>query len=127
MPHHSYKLKGPKIPLPQFLSKIINGHGITPFSQGKEAKGPGATQKINLDKFDVYRGFLRTNIKAINLFIQMGDLLYGPITTIHQNGQITVTKIPWTASTLTNTDWEQVKDAGDILKVGHGYFILLIN
>ena len=62
-------------------------------------------------------------IKVINLFIQMGDPLYGPTTTIHQNDWITK-KIPWTAFTLTDTDWEQVKDARDILKVGHSHFIL---
>lgn len=57
--------------------------------------------------------------QAINLFLQMGDSLYGPITTIRQNGRITK-KIPWAAFTLTDRDWERVKDARDILKVGHG-------
>jgi hypothetical protein len=51
----------------------------------------------------------------------MGDSLYGPITTIRQNGRI-AKKIPWTAFTLTDMDWERVKDARDILKVGHGHF-----
>lgn len=60
-------------------------------------------------------------MKAINLFIQMGDSLYSPITTIRQNGRITK-KIPWTAFTLTDMDWERVKDARDILKVGHDHF-----
>ena len=63
-------------------------------------------------------------MKAINLFIQMADLLYGPITTIRQNGRISK-KIPWSAFTLMDRDWERVKDLRDILKVGHGHFILL--
>ena len=46
-------------------------------------------------------------MKAIILFIQTADLLYGPITTIRQNGRITK-KIPWTAFTLTDSDWERV-------------------
>ena len=47
--------------------------------------------------------------QVINLFLQMADSLYGPITSIRQNGEIT--KIPWTAFTLIDSDWEQVKDA----------------
>ena len=61
--------------------------------------------------------------QAINLFLQMADSLYGHITTICQNGRITK-KIPWTAFTLIDSDWEQVKDARDILKVSSDYFIL---
>jgi hypothetical protein len=66
--------------------------------------------------------------QAINLFLQMGDSLYGPITTIRQNSRITK-KIPWTVFRLTDRDWERVKDARDILKVGHGhvYFILSVD
>ena len=61
--------------------------------------------------------------QVINLFLQMADSLYGPITTICQNGWITK-KIPWMAFTLIDSDWEQVKDARDILKVSSDYFIL---
>ena len=57
--------------------------------------------------------------QAINLFLQTGDSLYGPITTIRLNGRITK-KIRWSAFNLTDRDWERVKDARDILKVGHG-------
>ena len=56
--------------------------------------------------------------QVINLFLQMADSLYGPITTIRQNGEITK-KIPWTAFTLIDSDWEQVKDAW---KVSSDYF-----
>ena len=61
--------------------------------------------------------------QVINLFLQMADSLYGPITTICQNGQI-MKKIPWTAFTLIDSDWERVKDARDILKVSSNHFIL---
>ena len=60
--------------------------------------------------------------QVINLFLQMADSLYGPITSIRQNGEIT--KIPWTAFTLIDSDWERVKDARDILKVSSDHFIL---
>ena len=40
-------------------------------------------------------------MKAINLFLQTANSLYGPITTLRQNGKITK-KIPWTAFTLTS-------------------------
>jgi hypothetical protein len=56
-------------------------------------------------------------MKAINLFIQMADSLYGPITMIRHNGRI-AKKIAWTAFTLLDGDWERVMDARDILKVG---------
>lgn len=61
--------------------------------------------------------------QPINLFLQTGDSLYGPITTIRQNGRITK-KIRWSAFTLTDRDWERVTDARDILKVNHSHFIL---
>lgn len=57
-----------------------------------------------------------TRLQAINLFLQSADALYGPITTIRRNGHIEK-KIPWSAFTLTDQDWERVKDARDLLKV----------
>jgi hypothetical protein len=53
--------------------------------------------------------------QAINLFLQSADTLYGPITTICRNGRIEK-KIPWSAFTLTEKDWDRVADARDILK-----------
>jgi hypothetical protein len=53
--------------------------------------------------------------QAINLFLQSADTLYGPMTTIRRNGQIEK-KIPWSAFTLTEKDWDQVADARDILR-----------
>ncbi|KAF8495254.1 NUC071 domain-containing protein [Russula emetica] len=41
--------------------------------------------------------------------------LYGPITTICQNGHVEK-KIPWSAFALMERDWERVADARDILK-----------
>ena len=46
----------------------------------------------------------------------VADALYGPITIICRNGRIDK-KIPWSAFILTDSDWEWVKDARDILKV----------
>ncbi|GLB43837.1 hypothetical protein LshimejAT787_1500210 [Lyophyllum shimeji] len=52
--------------------------------------------------------------QAIDLFISTADQLYGPITTIRQNGMI-LKKIPWSAFALTPSDWERVAEAQDIL------------
>jgi hypothetical protein len=54
--------------------------------------------------------------QAINLFLQSADTLYGPITTIRRNGHIEK-KIPWSAFTLSESDWERVADVRDLLKV----------
>jgi hypothetical protein len=42
--------------------------------------------------------------------------MFGPITTVHQNGQV-MKKIPWSAFQLSEEDWERVKDVMDILTV----------
>ncbi|KAF8336706.1 hypothetical protein F5887DRAFT_891208, partial [Amanita rubescens] len=47
-------------------------------------------------------------------FINCADELFGPITTIHENGHATK-KIPWTAFSLATDDWRRVADARDIL------------
>ena len=62
---------------------------------------------------------LSTNMRRlqpIDLFLQSADSLYGPITTICRNGHVEK-KIPWSAFSLTERDWERVADARDILKV----------
>ena len=56
--------------------------------------------------------------QPIALFLQMADVLYGPITMICQNSHI-VKKIPWSAFIFTDRDWEWMKNARDILKVCH--------
>jgi hypothetical protein len=77
-----------------------------------------------------FHGYRSTHMmhcpQPINLFLQTGDSLYGPITTIRQNGRITK-KIPWSAFKLTDKDWKRVKDARDILKVGRSRFIYFTN
>ncbi|KAF5382025.1 hypothetical protein D9615_004467 [Tricholomella constricta] len=47
---------------------------------------------------------------AINLFVMNADSLYGPITTIRQNGSVQK-KLAWRAFALNAEDWERVKDA----------------
>ena len=54
--------------------------------------------------------------QPINLFLQSADALYGPITTLRRNSLIEK-RIRWSAFTLSNSDWERVKDARDILRV----------
>jgi hypothetical protein len=63
-----------------------------------------------------YEAMLTRRAQPINLFLQSADALYGPITTIRRNGRIEK-KIPWSAFILTDSDWERVRDARDILKV----------
>jgi hypothetical protein len=57
-------------------------------------------------------------LQGIDLFLQSGDTLYGPITIIRRNGHITK-KIRWSAFTFEDEDWERVKAASNILKVSH--------
>jgi len=52
--------------------------------------------------------------QAINLFISSADQLYGPITTLWQDGQL-IKHIPWTAFNLNDLDWEWVLDMKMIL------------
>ena len=47
--------------------------------------------------------------KPINLFLALADALFGPITTIHANGQVTK-KISWSAFHLSDEDWQCVRD-----------------
>jgi hypothetical protein len=54
--------------------------------------------------------------QAIDLFIVSADQLYGPITTVHSEGQV-VKKIPWSAFKMSNRDWARVLDVRDILAV----------
>jgi hypothetical protein len=54
--------------------------------------------------------------QAINLFISSADQLYGPITTLRRDGRV-FKKIPWTAFTLSDSDWARVLDAKAILAV----------
>jgi hypothetical protein len=54
--------------------------------------------------------------QAIGLFLRSADTLYGPITTIRRNGHIEK-KIPWSAFSLSERDWERVADVRDLLKV----------
>ena len=54
--------------------------------------------------------------QPITLFLQVADALYGPVTTIRQNGRI-VKKILWSSFVFTDRDWERVKNARDILNV----------
>ena len=44
------------------------------------------------------------------------DALFGPITTIRQDGRL-VKEIPWMAFSLSADDWRRVMDARDILAV----------
>jgi hypothetical protein len=62
--------------------------------------------------------FLR---QLIDLFLKTADGLYGPITTLRSQGRIT-DRIRWDAFLLLDSDWDQVRDARDILKVR--WFIL---
>jgi hypothetical protein len=57
-----------------------------------------------------------TLIQPIDLFLKSADSLFGPITTICRNGRVKK-KIPWSAFTLMERDWERVADVRDILKV----------
>ena len=50
------------------------------------------------------------------LFVNSADALFGPITTIRQDGRL-VKEIPWTAFSLSADDWRHVMDARDILAV----------
>ncbi|KAG9311867.1 hypothetical protein JVU11DRAFT_8120 [Chiua virens] len=52
--------------------------------------------------------------QAINLFINLADELYGPITTVHQDGCVHK-RIPWKVFSLKPLDWECVNDARRIV------------
>ncbi|KAG9307886.1 hypothetical protein JVU11DRAFT_13044, partial [Chiua virens] len=51
---------------------------------------------------------------AINLFVNSADELYGPITTILQDGHVRK-QIPWKVFSLKPLDWECVNDARRIV------------
>ena len=55
-----------------------------------------------------------TNMQCVQP-VDSADSLFGPITTICCNGYIEK-KIPWSAFTLTESDWKQVADVRDILE-----------
>jgi hypothetical protein len=59
---------------------------------------------------------------AITIFINCADQLFGPITTIRQDGRL-IKQIPWTAFSLSADDWRRVADARDILAVRTGSFL----
>jgi hypothetical protein len=54
--------------------------------------------------------------QAIDLFVGSADQLYGPITTVHTDGQV-IKSIPWSAFRCSNRDWTRVLDARNILAV----------
>ncbi|TFK64505.1 hypothetical protein BDN72DRAFT_774502, partial [Pluteus cervinus] len=54
-------------------------------------------------------------------FLGSADELFGPITTVRQDGRI-IKKIPWTAFQLNDEDWERVKDVVEILQDILHYF-----
>jgi len=54
--------------------------------------------------------------QPINLFISSADQLYGPITTLQCDGQLTK-NIPWVVFALDESDWAHVLDAKIILAV----------
>ncbi|RDB16020.1 hypothetical protein Hypma_003461 [Hypsizygus marmoreus] len=53
--------------------------------------------------------------QPMTLFMSTADELYGPITTLRQNGCV-VKHIPWSAFKLSDTDWDRVLDASKILE-----------
>jgi hypothetical protein len=63
-----------------------------------------------------WHGTLLIYLQAINLFISSADQLYGPITTLRRDG-CTLKKLPWTAFSLSDSDWTRVLDAKLILAV----------
>jgi len=63
---------------------------------------------------------LTSGEKAINIFVSSADHQYGPITTIRCEGRI-IKHILWSAFTLSEGDWERVKEAGQILDMHEHY------
>ena len=59
-------------------------------------------------------------LQAISLFVAAADSRYGPITTIQRDGEPSK-HIPWIAFTLSDSDWDRVADARDILAVSTPY------
>jgi hypothetical protein len=55
-------------------------------------------------------------VQAITLFIRSADRHFGPITTIHREGEATI-HIPCMAFTFSEADWKRVVDAQDIVTV----------
>ncbi|KAN0081296.1 hypothetical protein V8E55_008920 [Tylopilus felleus] len=51
--------------------------------------------------------------QPINMFINSADELYGPITTVRNNGR--AKRIPWTNFTLLTRDWERVHDTRSVI------------
>ncbi|KIK95566.1 hypothetical protein PAXRUDRAFT_140375 [Paxillus rubicundulus Ve08.2h10] len=52
--------------------------------------------------------------QAVNLFLASADELYGPITTIRWNGQVTK-HIPWMAFSLKASNWEWINDTHSVI------------
>ncbi|RDB30472.1 hypothetical protein Hypma_007293 [Hypsizygus marmoreus] len=48
------------------------------------------------------------------LFVGTADELFGPITTIRRNGRVEK-HIPWSAFKMSETDWQRINDAKEIL------------
>ena len=57
------------------------------------------------------------------LFVNSTDALFGPITTIRQDGCL-VKEIPWMAFSLSADDWQRVVDARDILAICNKFLFL---
>jgi hypothetical protein len=55
-------------------------------------------------------------LKAINLFVNSADELYGPITTIRRESCIRE-RIRWSAFALKPSDWERVQDMRAVISV----------
>ena len=56
--------------------------------------------------------------QPINLFINLADELFSPITTVCQPG-MPVKCIPWTTLTFLSSDWDQIKDLCAIISDGN--------
>jgi hypothetical protein len=54
--------------------------------------------------------------KPIGLFLSSADEIFGPITTLRRDNRV-VKRVPWSAFKLSDSDWAQVVDVRDILKV----------
>jgi len=78
--------------------------------------------KVRQVQYFIFLNFpsLKSNKKAINLFISSADYRYGPITTIRCKGRITK-HISWSAFEFSKRDWERVKEVSEILAVRRCY------
>jgi hypothetical protein len=77
---------------------------------------PSASGESSLLHFYGYMLIHPSPFQPINLLLGSADAMFGPITTVRTNGQVTK-KIPWSAFQLSEEDWERVKDIKDILTV----------